>query len=163
MSSHYLNHCWYIVNWTLGNKIQWHFIWNSNVIRDPSLVKTVATDGLALLSALTKKVWITKLSMFFIKLFWLPTILHPDSKIHGAIMGPTWVLSAPGGPHVGPINLVIRVGMSHDQLNGSSVAQRVYNWSFDVVLCAQKRSGDLLIYKALSCSFLIMYHPERPY
>ena len=31
-----------------------------------------------------------------------------DSKIHGANMGPTWVLSAPGGPHVGPINLVIR-------------------------------------------------------
>ena len=28
---------------------------------------------------------------------------------HGANMGPTWVLSAPGGPHVGPINLVIKV------------------------------------------------------
>ena len=24
-----------------------------------------------------------------------------DSKVHGANMGPTWVLSAPGGPHVG--------------------------------------------------------------
>ena len=24
-------------------------------------------------------------------------------------MGPTWVLSAPGGPHVGPMNLPIRV------------------------------------------------------
>ena len=24
-------------------------------------------------------------------------------------MGPTWVLSAPGGPHVGPINLAIRI------------------------------------------------------
>ena len=32
----------------------------------------------------------------------------PDSKDHGANMGPTWVLSAPGGPHVGPINLAIR-------------------------------------------------------
>ena len=32
----------------------------------------------------------------------------PDSKVHGAQMGPTWVLSAPGGPHVGPMNLVIR-------------------------------------------------------
>ena len=31
----------------------------------------------------------------------------PDNKVHGAIMGPTWVLSAPGGPHVGPVNLVI--------------------------------------------------------
>ena len=32
----------------------------------------------------------------------------PDSKVHGANMGPTWVLSAPDGPHVGPLNLVIR-------------------------------------------------------
>ena len=33
----------------------------------------------------------------------------PDSKIHGANMGHTWVLPAPGGPHVGPMNLVIWV------------------------------------------------------
>ena len=32
----------------------------------------------------------------------------PESKAHGANMGPTWDLSAPDGPHVGPINLVIR-------------------------------------------------------
>ena len=30
-----------------------------------------------------------------------------DSKVHGANMGPTWVLSAPGGSHVGPMNLAI--------------------------------------------------------
>ena len=32
----------------------------------------------------------------------------PDSKAHGANMGPTWVLSAPDGPHVGSMNLAIR-------------------------------------------------------
>ena len=32
----------------------------------------------------------------------------PESKVHGANMGPTWVLSAPDGPHVGPMNLAIR-------------------------------------------------------
>ena len=32
----------------------------------------------------------------------------PDSKVHGANTGPTWVLSAPDGPHVGPMNLAIR-------------------------------------------------------
>ena len=32
----------------------------------------------------------------------------PDSKFRVAHMGPTWVLSAPGGPHVGPMNLAIR-------------------------------------------------------
>ena len=31
----------------------------------------------------------------------------PGNKIHVAHMGPTWVLSAPGGPHVGPMNLAI--------------------------------------------------------
>ena len=33
----------------------------------------------------------------------------PDSKMHGANMGPIWVLLAPDGPHVGPMNLDIRV------------------------------------------------------
>ena len=32
----------------------------------------------------------------------------PDNKVHRANMGPTWVLSAPDGPHVGPMNLAIR-------------------------------------------------------
>ena len=34
----------------------------------------------------------------------------PDHKVHGANMAPTWVLSAPDGPHVGPMNLAIRGG-----------------------------------------------------
>ena len=33
----------------------------------------------------------------------------PDSKVHGASMVPTWVLSAPDGPHVGSMNLAFRV------------------------------------------------------
>ena len=37
------------------------------------------------------------------------THIYPDSKVHGANMGPTWVLSAQDGPHVGPMNLAIRV------------------------------------------------------
>ena len=35
---------------------------------------------------------------------------YPDSKVHGVNMGPTWVLSASDGPHVGPMNLATRVG-----------------------------------------------------
>ena len=34
---------------------------------------------------------------------------YPDNKVYGAYMGPTWVLSAPGGPHVGPKNFAIWV------------------------------------------------------
>ena len=37
---------------------------------------------------------------------------NPDSKVHGANMGPTWALSAPDGPHVDPMILAIREGMS---------------------------------------------------
>ena len=39
----------------------------------------------------------------------LNTLGSPGSEVHGANMGPTWVLSAPDGPHVGPMNLAIRV------------------------------------------------------
>ena len=32
---------------------------------------------------------------------------NPDSKVHGANMGPIWGRQDPGGPHVGPMKLVI--------------------------------------------------------
>ena len=63
----------------------------------------------------------------------------PDSKVHGANMGPTWVLSAPDGPHVGPMNLAIRGatetivtalanGASRSQLNShGNTVKPVYN------------------------------------
>ena len=34
---------------------------------------------------------------------------YPGSKVYGANMVPTWVLSAPDGPHVGPRNFAIGV------------------------------------------------------
>ena len=58
----------------------------------------------------------------FCRISWSPVYLsinyvehhhpYPDSKVHGANMGPTWVLSAPDGPHVGLSNLAIRVPLS---------------------------------------------------
>ena len=41
----------------------------------------------------------------------IPSDSNPDSKVYGANMGPTSILSAPDGPHVGPINLAIREDM----------------------------------------------------
>ena len=38
---------------------------------------------------------------------------NPDSKVHVAHMGPTWVLSTPGRPHMGPMNLAIREGITY--------------------------------------------------
>ena len=45
-----------------------------------------------------------------------------DSKVHGANMGPTWVLSSPGGPHVGPMNLAIWVPISLVSFRADSLA-----------------------------------------
>ena len=46
---------------------------------------------------------------FQINAYDLVLINYPDSKVHGTNMGPTWVLLAPGGSHVTPINLAICV------------------------------------------------------
>ena len=36
---------------------------------------------------------------------------YPESKVHGAIMGPIWDWQDPGGPDVGPMNFAIWVAM----------------------------------------------------
>ena len=35
--------------------------------------------------------------------------MFPDSKVHEAYVGPTWGRQEPGGHHIGPMNLAIRV------------------------------------------------------
>ena len=40
--------------------------------------------------------------------YWSFASNSQDSKVNGANMGLTWILSAPDGPHVGPMNLAIR-------------------------------------------------------
>ena len=36
----------------------------------------------------------------------------PDSRVHGANMGPIWGWQDPGGPQVGPMKFAIWVGLS---------------------------------------------------
>ena len=38
---------------------------------------------------------------------------NPDSKAHGANMGPIWGRQDPGGPHVGLVNFTIWEYMNH--------------------------------------------------
>ena len=38
-----------------------------------------------------------------------PRDIYPDSKVHGANMGPIWGRQDPGGSHVGPMNFAIWV------------------------------------------------------
>ena len=40
---------------------------------------------------------------------------YPDSKVHGANMGPIWGQQDPGGPHGGPMSLAIWVGYRQSQ------------------------------------------------
>ena len=54
-------------------------------------------------------------------------ISFPDSKVHGANMGPIWVLSAPDGPHVGPMNFVIWVGLVQSCDNMDNLFQNTHN------------------------------------
>ena len=60
------------------------------------------------------------------------TELSLDNKVRGANMGPTWVLSAPDGPHVGHINFDISVSTSpwcqHNTSNISSSFIHVLVW-----------------------------------
>ena len=50
----------------------------------------------------------------------------PYGKVHGANMGLTWVLSAPDGPHIGPMNLAISDMLVSMSL---SVSAHVATWS----------------------------------
>ena len=56
---------------------------------------------------------------------------NPDSKVHWANMGPTWVLSAPDGPHVGHVNLLSGYMPKNVGWNYLSIPklQRLHRWS----------------------------------
>ena len=39
-----MNQCWNIINWTLGNKFQWNFNWNSNIFIQENVCETVVCE-----------------------------------------------------------------------------------------------------------------------
>ena len=85
---------------------------------------------------------------------WFTLVSYPDSKVHGAKMGPTWVLSAPDGPHVGLMNLAIRVGQMHPSDTLPPGATR----SFPRTILTIREAGyksTLLIHKAVSTVRLV--------
>ena len=53
--------------------------------------------------------------------------IFPDSKVHGADIGPTWVLSAPDGPHVDPMHLAIRTYLQQRPINNHWLVKPIYN------------------------------------
>ena len=88
--------------------LDWTNSWNnnnSNSNKSSRIVSDLRHDGIAVVT-LGVIQWISIKDDEVISC----GALYPDSKVHGTNMGPTWFLSAPDGPHVGPMNLAIRVG-----------------------------------------------------
>ena len=50
--------------------------------------------------------------------------VFPDSKVHGANMGPIWGRQDPGGPHVGPMNFAIWVAFG--KMHSTCKAAKLY-------------------------------------
>ena len=74
------------------------------------------------------------------------TDTSPDSKVHGANMGPTWLLSAPDGPHVGPMNLAIRVLLQQQYTQNITTESTKKHASFhDANLVVDGSTGIVII------------------
>ena len=78
--------------------VQWNLV-NLVMVVLTGLVILVLSIGFSLLDLLTLLVFL----VFLV----LGGACIPDSKVHGANMGPIWGLKNPGGPHVGPMNFAI--------------------------------------------------------
>ena len=46
MTSHYLNQCWNIINWTIGNKLQWNLNKNLHIFIQENVLENVVWEGL---------------------------------------------------------------------------------------------------------------------
>ena len=62
----------------------------------------------------------------------------PDSKVHVDHMGPTWVLPAPAGPHVVPMNLAIRVIQSYDMTTTKQITANCTHILWDISYLSQE-------------------------
>ena len=89
--------------------------WEPNFRRaKPRLLRGVRPLFAALFRKTNTKVPLSCLSWLDVHVIgsWNPICstpsIPPDSKDHGAKMEPTWALSVPGRPHIGPMNLAIR-------------------------------------------------------
>ena len=68
---------------------------------------------------------------------WYLSETYPDSKVHGANMGSTWGRQDPGGPHVGPMNLVIWVILTKRGRN-PVLPWHPLSFSIDLIFCIRQ-------------------------
>ena len=93
--------------------------------------------------------------------------LFPDSKVLGANMGPTWVLSVPDGPHVGPMNLAIRVRCVRNPAltDGSSTQWVIKAENVPMPRCPHDTfwyifAMSVLCYSLFLCHFVGRFYPH---
>ena len=97
----------YYISQLKNNGIMWNQITYNQLSQPAACATLLSSSGLVLPINAHGKGW--KLS-----------IAIADSMVHGADMEPTWILSASDGPHVGPMNLAIRVRLPAILLGGGS-------------------------------------------
>ena len=95
----------------------------------------------------------------------------PDSKVHGANMGPIWGQQDPGGPHVGPMNFAIWAWLQENtwerdsgivlsschcaELLLGSVSIQIYKYHIPDIW--QHRSGSTLA-QIMVCCLTALHH-----
>ena len=66
-------------------------------------------------------------------------MIIPDSKVHGANMGPIWGRQDPGGPHIGPMNFAIWDALDGIHIFLSKIllmsSWNTTLWSYRIVIC----------------------------
>ena len=68
---------------------------------------------------------------------------YPDSKVHGANMGPIWGRFDPGGPHVGPMNFAIWV---HTNIYPGKFCDRIQKQGFINMLHTNENTKPYMQY-----------------
>ena len=86
---------------------------------------------------------------------------YPESRVHGATIGPTWVLSAPDGLHVGPMNFAIRLPSKINYYEHKGQRKRHKLKCF--ICCTQNYYTDLfdfapVIYGPVNWKLLLMWY-----
>ena len=82
----------------------------------------------------------------------------PDSKVHLAHIGPTWFLSAPGGPHVGPMNLANWVTHQNHFTDFNTVAADVQRFACHHNISRHLTNQNVMFHtNGPSCSAVFCY------
>ena len=73
-------------------------------------------------------------------------IYSPDSKVHGASMGPIWGRQDPGGPHVSPMNFAIWVRFKLNIVLGPNLSHKPPNSKYSAHLLTSSYITHICMY-----------------